>query len=108
LDELGSSSCWQGVTTAIMGNCGYTLAPVARISAAGLVNLERAEDIPPDPGRGVPWTWSTFAEYLDGGRTAQGNQLRGLDRALGAAHQAMGSGRRQRRDRGRPAVMGAS
>src|SRR5665213_3932402 len=27
-DHEGSSSCWQGVTTAVMGNCGFTLAPV--------------------------------------------------------------------------------
>ena len=26
-DPLGSSSCWQGVTTAVMGNRGFTLAP---------------------------------------------------------------------------------
>ena len=66
-DELGSSSCWQGVTTAIMGNCGYTLAPV-RADQRRLVsiNLERAEDIPAGAlAEGVPWTWSTFAEYLD-------------------------------------------
>jgi N-acyl-D-amino-acid deacylase len=66
-DELGSSPCWQGVTTAVMGNCGYTLAPV-RADQRGMVacNIERAEDIPAAAlAEGVPWTWSTFAEYLD-------------------------------------------
>lgn len=66
-DQLGSSPCWQGVTTAIMGNCGYTLAPV-RADQRGLVscNIERAEDIPAKAlAEGVPWTWSTFAEFLD-------------------------------------------
>src|SRR5947207_11718265 len=26
-DPLGTSSCWHGVTRAVMGNCGFTLAP---------------------------------------------------------------------------------
>ncbi len=26
-DQQGTSSCWQGVTTVVMGNCGFTLAP---------------------------------------------------------------------------------
>ena len=45
-DPLGTSSCWQGVTSVVMGNCGFTLAP-ARADQRALVvrNLERAEDI---------------------------------------------------------------
>jgi N-acyl-D-amino-acid deacylase len=66
-DELGTSSCWHGVTTVVMGNCGFTLAP-ARPDERALVvrNLERAEDISAAAmAQGITWTWSTFAEYLD-------------------------------------------
>jgi len=66
-DALGTSSCWHGVTTAIMGNCGFTLAPT-RDGEHHLVieNLERAEDIPASAlAEGVDFQWQTFPEYLD-------------------------------------------
>ena len=66
-DGLGASSCWQGVTTVVMGNCGYTLAPVRPEDRQLLArNIERAEDIPGAAiATALPWTWSNFAEYLD-------------------------------------------
>jgi N-acyl-D-aspartate/D-glutamate deacylase len=66
-DDLGTSSCWHGVTTAVMGNCGYTLAPTRpqdrnRVAS----NIQRAEDIPEEALiHGLPWNWETFSEYLD-------------------------------------------
>src|SRR3954449_1125126 len=66
-DCLGSNSCWHGVTSVVMGNCGFTLAPV-RSDARALVvrNLERAEDIDPAAlAAGITWSFETFPEYLD-------------------------------------------
>ena len=66
-DQLGSCSCYHGVTTAVMGNCGFTLAP-CRESEADLVfrNLERAEDIDREAMlQGVKWEWETYPEYMD-------------------------------------------
>lgn len=66
-DPLGESSCFHGVTTAVMGNCGFTLAPV-NSNARELVvrNLERAEDISADAmAAGIDWSWETYPEYLD-------------------------------------------
>jgi N-acyl-D-amino-acid deacylase len=66
-DPLGANSCWHGVTTVVMGHCGFTLAP-ASFEQRGLVlrNLERAEDISGAAMEaGVDWTWTTFAQYLD-------------------------------------------
>jgi len=66
-DPLGSCSCWHGVTTAVMGNCGFTLAPgSAEQSDMILSNIIRAEDISADAiGAAVPWSWTTFREYMD-------------------------------------------
>ena len=66
-DPLGTSSCWHGVTTVVVGNCGFTLAP-CRSGREQLVidNLEKAEDIPASAlAAGVRFEWETFAEYLD-------------------------------------------
>ena len=66
-DPMGSCSCYHGVTTVIMGNCGFTLAPCAE-KDADLVfrNLERAEDLSRDAMlAGITWRWETFREYLD-------------------------------------------
>ena len=66
-DPLGSCSCYHGVTTVIMGNCGFTLAPCAEKDADFVFrNLERAEDLSRDAMRaGINWRWETFREYLD-------------------------------------------
>ncbi|HYB40581.1 MAG TPA: amidohydrolase family protein [Candidatus Methylomirabilis sp.] len=66
-DPLGTSSCWHGITTVVMGNCGFTLAPCAAANKHMVVrNLQRAEDIPVEAMEaGIDWTWSTFPEFLD-------------------------------------------
>ena len=66
-DPIGSCSCYHGVTSVVMGNCGFTLAP-CRESEADLVfrNLERAEDIAREAMlAGIQWRWETFPQYLD-------------------------------------------
>ena len=66
-DPLGTCSCWHGVTTVVMGNCGFTLAP-CRTGEEHLVvrNLERAEDISAEAMQaGIEWSWETYAQYLD-------------------------------------------
>ena len=58
-DPLGECSCFHGVTTAVMGNCGFTLAPVNSDERELVVrNLERAEDISADAmAAGIDWSW---------------------------------------------------
>jgi N-acyl-D-aspartate/D-glutamate deacylase len=66
-DPLATSSCYNGITTVVMGNCGFTLAPCAEKDKHLVVrNLQRAEDIPPAAMEaGIKWTWTTFPEFLD-------------------------------------------
>ena len=66
-DPYGTSSSYHGVTSVIMGNCGFTLAPCHPDDQDLLMRtLEAVEDIPADAQRaGVAWTWQTFPEYLD-------------------------------------------
>jgi N-acyl-D-aspartate/D-glutamate deacylase len=60
-------SCWHGVTTAVLGNCGVGFAPVRPGAQQHLVELmEGVEDIPGTAlHEGIQWSWESFPEYLD-------------------------------------------
>jgi len=66
-DTLIAPSAWQGVTTAVMGNCGVGFAPVRPDKHGWLIELmEGVEDIPGTAlHEGITWEWETFPEYLD-------------------------------------------
>ena len=66
-DRIGSSSCYHGVTSVVMGNCGFTLAPCPEEHQdLAIRNLERAEDIARESMQeGINWTWETYPDYLD-------------------------------------------
>lgn len=66
-DPLMSSSCWHGITSTVMGNCGMTFAPVRPGQAELLATaMESVEDIPASCILdGLSWDWNTFGEYLD-------------------------------------------
>jgi len=65
-DPIGSCSCWHGVTTVIMGNCGFALAPCKPEEREWFARcLTAVEDIPTESmTSGIDWTWETFPEYL--------------------------------------------
>ena len=66
-DPIGSSSCWHGVTSVVVGNCGVTFAPVRPTDHEKLARLmESVEDIPADAiMAGLAWNWQTYGEYYD-------------------------------------------
>jgi N-acyl-D-aspartate/D-glutamate deacylase len=66
-DPLLTPSCWHGVTTVVMGNCGVGFAPVEPDHHDWLIALmEGVEDIPGAAlAAGIDWSWESFGEYLD-------------------------------------------
>ncbi len=86
-DPIGSCSCYHGVTSVVMGNCGFTLAPCKQ-EDADLVfrNLERAEDLSREAMlTGIDWTWETFPQFLD----AVDNLPKGINYAGYIGHSAL-------------------
>ncbi len=65
-DQIGSCSCWHGVNTVIMGNCGFALAPCKAEEREWFARcLTAVEDVPTEAMlAGIDWTWETFPEYL--------------------------------------------
>jgi N-acyl-D-amino-acid deacylase len=80
-DPIASSSCWHGVTSVVIGNCGVTFAPVKRSDHAWLAEMmESVEDIPARSILdGLPWDWESYGEFLAWlGRTPKGVNVGGL------------------------------
>jgi N-acyl-D-amino-acid deacylase len=65
-DPDATSSCWHGVTSVVLGNCGVTFAPVRRGQKEWLASLmESVEDIPAASIlEGLAWDWETYGDYL--------------------------------------------
>lgn len=66
-DPYLTPSSWQGVTTAVMGNCGVGFAPVSSDRHDWLIEvMEGIEDIPGTAlHEGITWGWESFPDYLD-------------------------------------------
>ena len=86
-DPFLSPSCWHGVTTVVMGNCGVGFAPVRPAFRERLINImEGVEDIPGTAlTEGITWEWETFPEYLN----ALGTKSYAMDVAAQVPHAAV-------------------
>ena len=66
-DPMLTPISWQGVTSALLGNCGVTFAPCTpedRELIAAM--MEPVEDIPRQASMsGLPWSWEHYGQYLD-------------------------------------------
>ncbi|MYH96895.1 MAG: amidohydrolase family protein, partial [Acidimicrobiia bacterium] len=66
-DPYCTLSGWHGVTSIVIGNCGFGFAPVAPEDRdRAMLTMTRTEAIPFDAmAAGMPWDWVTYPEFLD-------------------------------------------
>ena len=66
-DPYCSISGWHGVTSVVIGNCGFGFAPVAREDQdRAMLTMARNEAVPLESMKeGMAWDWETYPEFLD-------------------------------------------
>jgi N-acyl-D-amino-acid deacylase len=80
-DPWCTMSGWHGVTSVVIGNCGFGFAPCrVEDQDRAMLSLSRNEAVPLKTMRaGMPWDWETFPEYLDSvDRTPKGVNVMSL------------------------------
>ena len=74
-DPYCTISGWHGVTSVVLGNCGFGFAPVKPdFRERSMLTMTRTEAIPYDAMKaGMDWDWETIPQYLDSlDRSAKG------------------------------------
>ena len=66
-DPYCTLSGWHGITSAVIGNCGFGFAPVRpEERERAMLSMTRVEAIPlASMKAGMPWDWVSFPEFLD-------------------------------------------
>jgi N-acyl-D-aspartate/D-glutamate deacylase len=66
-DPWCTISGWHGVTSVVLGNCGFGFAPVKpEFVERSMLTMTRTEAIPyASMKEGMKWDWETIPEYLD-------------------------------------------
>ena len=77
-DPYCTISGWHGVTSVVIGNCGFGFAPVKpEDRERAMLTMERNEAVRATTmAAGMPWDWETYPEFLDSlDRTPKGVNL---------------------------------
>ncbi len=80
-DPWCTMSGWHGVTSVVIGNCGFGFAPCRpEDQDRAMQTVSRNEAVPLKTMRaGMPWDWVTFPEFLDSvDRTPKGVNMMSL------------------------------
>jgi len=66
-DPYCTMSGWHGVTSVVIGNCGFGFAPVKpEMRDRSMLTMTRTEAIPYESMKaGMPWDWVSYPEFLD-------------------------------------------
>jgi N-acyl-D-aspartate/D-glutamate deacylase len=66
-DPWCTISGWHGVTSVVLGNCGFGFAPCREVDRErSMLSMTRNEQISLEAMQtGLPWDWETFPEFLD-------------------------------------------
>jgi N-acyl-D-aspartate/D-glutamate deacylase len=66
-DPYCTNSGWHGVTSVVVGNCGFGFAPCRSENRERLMRMmESTEQIPADAIKyALPWSWETYPEWID-------------------------------------------
>jgi len=66
-DPYCTMSSWHGITSVVIGNCGFGFAPVKpELRERAMLTMTRTEAIPyASMKAGLPWDWVTYPEFLD-------------------------------------------
>ena len=91
-DPLGTSSCFHGVTSVVVGNCGLSLAPAKPEDRDAVIkSFVRVEAISQRVlEEGIQWKWKSTAEYLDALGTRLGINAAALIGHIAVRHNVMG------------------
>jgi N-acyl-D-amino-acid deacylase len=91
-DPLGTSSCFHGVTSVVVGNCGLSLAPAKPENRESVIkSFVRVEAISRRVlEEGFEWNWTSTKEYLDVLGTRLGINVAALVGHIAVRHYVMG------------------
>jgi N-acyl-D-amino-acid deacylase len=66
-DPYCTISGWHGVTSVVIGNCGFGFAPVKPVDQdRAMLTMSRNEAVPIESMReGMPWDWESYPQFLD-------------------------------------------
>lgn len=91
-DPMGTSSCYHGVTSVVVGNCGLSLAPAKPEDREAVIkSFVRVEAISRNVlEEGVDWRWTSTSEYLAALRGRLGINVAALVGHIAVRHYVMG------------------